>query len=368
MTTYKTVLTSVALMTLFVTGCGDKQATIEPEKLRPVRTVLAAEAPQGLERRFAGTTDSSSTTELSFRVSGTIHNFPATAGAKLKAGDIIAQLDTADLALELERSKAELTEARTVLAVNKSRFNRLSDPKVRQVISEMDYELVKAKYEGSQAQASQTERAVDLKRQQMSYAQLTVPTDDCSLSSTYASVNENISAGQHIATLSCGNTMEVTSIVSDAVANSIVIGQAVEAIIKTAQETKVTAVITEIGLSSTASGLSFVTAQLDQSHANIRPSMPAELLINKSFDNIKGSVWVPMVAINKEQGTHYVMVFESTEGIEGVVRKTPIQTGKFAQGYFQVTQGLTVGQQVITAGLSHIYDGLKVKLLAGDVK
>ncbi|WP_019613134.1 efflux RND transporter periplasmic adaptor subunit [Psychromonas ossibalaenae] len=359
---------ALAITALVLLGCGDKQDNPDQELLRPVRTALATEAPQGLELRFAGTIDSASTTALSFRVGGTIHHFPVTVGAKLKHGDLIAQLDTADLNLNLERSKAELAESHTILAANQSRFNRFSDLHARQALSAMDYDLVKAEYEASLAQVSQAEKAVDLSLRQVSYAKLAAPADGCYLSSTNASVNENISAGHRIATLNCGNTMEITSIVSGAVANLITLGQKVEAIIKTTKETRVNATITEIGLSSTTSGLYFVTAQLDQSQANIRPSMAAELLLNKSFNDIESSVWVPMVSINEDQGAHYVMTFESEDGINGIVHKTPVEVGKFSQGFFQVNSGLEVGQHVITAGLSHIYDGLKVKLLVEDNK
>ena len=180
--------------------------------------------------------------------------------------------------LTLEKSKAALAEARTILAANQSRFNRLADLHDRQALSAMDYDLVKAEYEASLAQVSQAENSVNLNQQQVSYATLKAPTDGCSLSSASASVNENINAGSPIATLNCGETMEITSIVSGSVVNLITLGQQVEVIIKTTKETKVNATITEIGLSSTTSGLYFVTAKLGQSSENIRPSMAAELL------------------------------------------------------------------------------------------
>jgi len=368
MTNLKTKISTAALAVsaLLLAGCGDKNDSIVKEQIRPVRVVEASEAPQGLERRFAGTTDSASTTELSFRVGGIIEQFPAKVGAELVAGETIAKLDDSDLKLNLERSKAQLAEAVTVLTASESRYNRLSGLHERQAISAMDFDVVRAEFESAQAQVAQAERAVELNQQQVSYATLIAPTHGCSLSSTYASVNENITSGQQIAMLNCGDTMEVTSIVPEAVVNTVSIGQEIDALVKTGNGEVAQATVTEIGLSSTTSGLYFVTAQLQESNEAIRPGMAAELLINKQFNIVEGNVWVPMVSVNEDQGQRFVMVFEPTENGQGIVRKMPIEVARFAQGYFEITSGLEAGDKVITAGLSQIYDGLKVKLLPGD--
>ncbi|MGF1826819.1 efflux RND transporter periplasmic adaptor subunit [Vibrio splendidus] len=363
----KIISLAIPCLTIFLIGCEDKSTMVD-EQVRPVRITEASEAPQGLERRFSGTTASTSTAELSFRVSGRIDQFPAKVGTNLNIGGVIAKLDDSDLKLNLEQSKAQLAEAKAVLTASESHYIRLSDLHARQAVSAMDFDVVKAKFESAQAQVAQAERVVDLNQQQVSYSTLIVPTEGCSLSSTYASVNENISIGQKIATLYCGATMEITSIIPETVANTVRIGQEVEALVKTANGQMSPATITEIGLSSTTSGLYFVTAQLHGTQENIRPGMAAELFINKQFNIVEGNVWVPMVAVNEDQGQRYVMVFDLNENEQGVVRKVPIDVARFAQGYFEITNGLTKGDRVITAGLSQIYDGLHVKLLSGDVE
>lgn len=368
MSNLKINITTIAVLAFSVslTGCEDGSELILQEKSRPVRTTVVSEVPQGLERRFAGTTDSASTTALSFRIDGTIEQFSAKVGAELKVGEIIAKLDDSDLKLNLERSKAELAEARTGLTASKSRYNRLSDLHARKAISEMDFDIVKAEFEAAQAQLAQSERVVELNEQQVSYATLIAPTEGCFLSSAYTSVNENISSGQQIAMLNCGDTIEVTSIVPETVVNMINIGHEVDVLVKIGDGEIFPAIVTEIGLSSTTNGLYFVTAQLKDKSDLIRPGMAAEIFINEDLNLVKGNVWVPMVAINEEQGQRYVMIFDPTNNNLGVVRKVPIEVARFAQGYFEVKDGIEQGDRVITAGLNQIYDGLTVRLLPGE--
>ncbi|MGF1737812.1 efflux RND transporter periplasmic adaptor subunit [Photobacterium satsumensis] len=350
-----------------LTGCQEHTTLEDQAPLRPVRTAAASSSPSDFQHRFAGTTISASTTNLSFQVSGTIDHFPAKAGARLRTGEVIASLNDDDLQLALKKNEALLQQATTNAQASTSRYQRMSELHSKKLISEMDYDVAKAEYQVSLAQIDQAQQAVDLSRQQIQYAMLHATEDHCSVTQTYVTENENVSAGQLIAVMSCGSIMEITANVSESTISNLRIGQPVEAIINAAQSEPLPAHISEIGLNTGSNGTYFVTAQLKNRNAKLRPGMAAELLINRDFLVNNESLWVPMNTVNETNGHRYVMTFEPTEGKRGLVRKVEIETGKFIAGSIEITQGLIEGQRVITAGLNQIYDGQEVMMLVeGD--
>ena len=351
---------------LALTGCQDNATQEEPAPLRPVRIIAATNSPVDFQHRFAGTTVSASTTNLSFQVSGTIESFPAKAGTRLRSGDVIATLVDDDLQLALNKNEALLEQAVTNAKASTSRYQRMKELHTKQLISEMDYDVAKAEYQVGLAKIDQAQQAVDLSQQQVQYATLRTSEEHCSVTQTYVTENENVSAGQMIAVMSCGSVMEVKANISEATVSSLRIGQPVEAIISAAQPQPVDAHISEIGLNTGSNSTYFVTAQIDTRNTKLRPGMAAELLISRDFLVNNDSLWVPMNTVNESNGQRYVMTFEPEDGNRGIVRKVVIETGKFVAGSIEITHGLVEGQKVITAGLNQIYDGQKVLMLAED--
>ncbi|WP_158264529.1 efflux RND transporter periplasmic adaptor subunit [Photobacterium rosenbergii] len=351
---------------LALTGCKDNATQEEDAPLRPVRITAATNSPVDFQHRFAGTTVSASTTNLSFQVSGTIESFPAKAGTRLRAGDVIATLVDDDLQLALNKNEALLEQAVTNAKASTSRYQRMKELHTKQLISEMDYDVAKADYQVGLAKIDQAQQAVDLSQQQVQYATLRTSEEHCSVTQTYVTENENVSAGQMIAVMSCGNVMEVKANISEATVSSLRIGQPVEAIISAAQSQPVDAHISEIGLNTGSNGTYFVTAQVDTRNTKLRPGMAAELLISRDFLVNNDSLWVPMNTVNESNGQRYVMTFEPEDGNRGIVRKVAIETGKFVAGSIEITHGLVEGQKVITAGLNQIYDGQEVLMLVED--
>lgn len=347
---------------IFLTGCSEQEPPIIDEKVRPVRAVPASKTPTDIQRRFAGTINSASTSNISFRVSGIIAEFPATVGIPLQKDELIARLDSNDLQLKLEQDQAALRLVTVTAEKAESRYLKVKALHEKQVISEMDYETALAEFESGKAQVNQAQRSVALSQEQLSYAELHAPSDGCTITEATATQNENVASGQTVAVLSCGAEMEIISMVSEAVVNSVSIGQPVEVLLNAKKNMPFKARITEIGMSSTTNGVYFVTARISGEHPDIRPGMAAELVVARQFTVIEEHLWVPMVAVGEENHQKFVMVYEPSDEFKGVVKKVTVKTDRFAMGSLEITDGLEEGQLVITAGLSQIYNGLPVKL------
>ncbi|MGF1684868.1 efflux RND transporter periplasmic adaptor subunit [Photobacterium minamisatsumaniensis] len=357
------LMLSLSLGLLALTGCDTKDEPQSSENLRPVRIAEVSTNPADFQHRFAGTTASSSTTNLSFQVTGTIESFPAKAGTLLASGDVIATLNDDDLQLTLAQNKALLEQALMSAQASTSRYKRIANLHEKHLVSDMDYDASKAEYQVNLAKVDQAQRAVDLSKQQISYTTLHAQGSHCSVTEAHATENENVSSGQTIAVMSCGDEIEVVANVSETSVSSLKIGQDISAVIHAINSSPIPATISEIGLNSSSSGTYFITATLASENRLLRPGMAAELLINRSISYGDNSLWIPMNAVNEQNGQHYVMIYQPLENGIGTVKKQPVNTGKFIAGSIEITNGLLLGQQIITAGLSQIYDGLNVTAL-----
>ena len=360
-------LLAIAAGLSFLTGCSGEETVIIEERIRPVRTALAINAPEDIKHHFAGRSQAASTTNISFRISGAITEFPAQVGKVLKKGDVIARLDSTDYGIKLEYEKAVLGKATTNAGNSKSRYNRIEKLFSDNVVSEMDYETAQTEYHISEAEVRQAERNVELSREHLAYHELRIPADRCTVTEATASVNENITAGQTIAILSCGSIIEVVAIVPESAVGLASIGLQVKAAFNAIKDRNFSAEVTEIGISSSVNSVYLVTARLKDSDPQLRPGMAAELMLGGQFDTSADHVWVPMVAVGEEDKQRFVMIYQPLNDLTGTVERINVETGQLALDLIEITAGLREGQQVITAGLSQIQDGLTVKLLKQDL-
>ena len=77
-----------------IVGCGSPPPP--PEILRPVRTELVERSGGVRTRNFSGVARAGQETELSFRVPGTIDRMAARVGESVRAGQLLARLETED--------------------------------------------------------------------------------------------------------------------------------------------------------------------------------------------------------------------------------------------------------------------------------
>ena len=351
----------------FLSACSSEEVAVIEERIRPVRTALAVNAPEDIKRRYAGRSQAASTSNISFRISGIIAEFPAQVGKALKKGDAIARLDSTDYRIKLEHEKAVLDKVIASAENAKSRFNRIEKLFSEHVVSEMDYDAAKTEYQIGKAEVLQAQRKVELSREQLTHTELKMPADRCTVTEATASVNENITAGQTIAILSCGSIIEVVSVVPESVVGLVSIGLQVEAVFNAIKGRSFDAEVTEIGISSSVNGVYLVTARLNDSDPQLRPGMAAELMLAGQFDVSADHVWVPMVAVGEEDKQRFVLIYQPVDELTGTVKRINVETDQLALDLIEITEGLQEGQHVITAGLSQIQDGLTVKLLKQDL-
>ena len=178
---------------------------------RPVRVMAVSFIEAQTPLILSGTVQARTQADLGFRVGGKLIRRPAEIGRHVKAGDILAELDPADLQHSLESAEAALRAAQANAAQAEAdlrRYQGLGPSSPAYLPSEFDRRLAAARV--AQEQVTQAQRQLDLARDQRSYGVLTADADGI-IAAVSAQIGQVVAAGQSVVTLAHGDEIEISA-------------------------------------------------------------------------------------------------------------------------------------------------------------
>lgn len=352
---------SIIALCLVIASCTEKEVPIEP-RLRPVKFITISDQGSTRDRSFSGISKNSLESRLSFKVSGTVTNVPIQIGQRLRAGDVIAEIDPEGYMLQEQQAQASLVEAQANSRQAAANYDRTKGLYANDNASLNDLDAARAQAESANAVVGAAEKSLEIARLNLSYARLLAETD-CSISSIEVEINENVSAGQQIAAVSCGEKFEVTLDIPESLIGGIDEYTPVSIEFGSISGETFSGQITELAVSSLGGAATFpVVIQVNESHPSLRSGLAANVTFQFDSTNMNGTTIVLPVAavINDSTGT-FVFVADPTESArESIVKRRSVSLGELTQSGVEVASGLQVGDRVITAGTTVIREGQHV--------
>ncbi len=351
---------AMAIPFLLLSAC-DRAAPPEEQRLRPVRFIMVSGESGARDRSFVGTSKSSRESRLSFKVSGTVTEVPVQIGQRLNAGDLIARLDAATYSLQVQQAQASLVEAQANERNAAATYDRTKALYANNNASRNDLDAARAQAESVKAQVGSANKALEIARLNESYTQLRAGPD-CSIASIDIEVNENVSAGQQVAAVSCGDEFEVEIDVPESLIGSIDEYTPVQVTFGAIANMQFSGEVTEVAVASVSGAATFpVVVRLVESHPSLRSGLAAEVIFQ--FDTLaaSGSVVLPVAAVIRDPAGTFVYVATPTEVPgQALISRKPVTLGELTSSGIEVLDGLAAGDRVVTAGLSVIRDGQRV--------
>ncbi len=357
----------VLLASLTLGACGDAGDTVD-ERLRPVRYMTISDVDVERDRSFSGTSKSSRESRLSFKVSGTIVELPVQIGQRLNAGDRIAALDSASYVLQAQQAQAALVEAQANDRRASANYERTKGLYANDNASLNDLESARAQAESAQAVVASANKALEIARLNVSYTRLNADTD-CSIASLDVEVNENVSAGQLVAAVSCGDEFEVSLDLPESLIGSVGPDTPVSIRFGAIPGEVFDGVISEVAVASASGSAAFpVVVKIEGTHPSLRSGLAADVTFQfESGAAQEGGVVLPVTAvINSPEGTSVFVAEPAQVQGEAIVRRRSVTLGELTQSGIEVSSGLEVGDRVVTAGISVIRDGQRVLVPEAD--
>ena len=350
----KIIFTVIMLSTLL--ACSESgQPVAEESPTRLVRTMTVGGASDGAYQEFPGKVEASQVAALSFRVSGELSALPAREGDAVAADQLVASLNDEDQQIRLRARQGEYDQAF-------ADFQRGESLIARGGISRSDYQRLEAAASTAQSNLEAAQRDLDATRLRAPFAGL--------IAVRHVENFEDISAMEPIYTLQDISTLSVKVDVPESLMIKAQRNQdfQVSASFDAIPDRQFSLTLTEVATrASTGTNTFEVTFDFANSgELNILPGMSVTVrLQNESMTTASGVLFVPAQSVLADAAGPYVFVaIPNGDGIATVKRRY-VKIGDLTGGGLEVIEGLLPGDQLVTAGMSKLHDGLVVRLGQG---
>lgn len=347
-------------------SCGGAEVT--EEIIRPVRYQQVFATGGARVRTFSGVARAAVEAPLSFRVGGTVVQIPVRVGDSVRAGQLLAQLDPEDYQLQLQDAEGALRQAEAAARNAEGNYERVRALYENNNASLNDLESARAQRDAARAQVQSLQNRVALAQQSVGYTSLRAPQGGA-IASVNIEANQNVQPGQVVVLLTAGTQLEVEVAVPEVLIAGIREGDAAAVEFDALPNRQFAARVTEVGVRAGGFATTFpVTVRLNDTEPNIRPGMAAEVAFTFQSSDNEERILVPAVAVGEDAGGRFVFVVERADSGLGFVRRRTVMIGELTDQGLEIVQGLSDGEEIVTAGVTKITDGLRVRLLGSEVE
>ncbi|USE38445.1 efflux RND transporter periplasmic adaptor subunit [Endozoicomonas sp. SCSIO W0465] len=340
----------------FISGCN--QAQPEPEELlRPVRSIIVNAPESGWVKEFPATVDAVQKARLSFRVAGKLRDILVREGEFVNEGDEIARLDQVDFDIQL-------TDRQASYEVAKADYDRARKLIEKGAIARAELDNLKAKVStaSSQLQAAQ---------QELDYTILRAPFNG-RVARRYIDNYEEVSAKQEIISLQDTSALLVAMELPESVLVrsrnhkddytfharfSSIPGRLFPL---TLRETS-----TQADESTQTYTMTFVMPAIDN-HL-VLPGMSVVVRAEQKSPR-SDIILIPAYAVMEDKHGRFVYVVNDEGDETGRIARQTVTTGQLSKQGMIVESGLVIGDRVVTAGMSQMSEGMRVRLQEGAAR
>ena len=350
------------LMAFVLVACEDA-VTEAPERLRAIKTYTVTEPASGMVRRYSGTISAANTSNLSFAVPGTVTSVRVNQGDKVKAGDVLATLDTKPFDLDVQAAQSELNAATANFNEARLQLDRQRKLFANGWVAQAALDTAEAAFDAAEGQLNVARSRLGLAQRDLEKASLIAPFDGV-ISMRDVEPFTEVNAGAVLLRLDTEGSHEVKLSIPDSVVGRLTLGTPVRVASDTVHNCGCVGRITEIGAQSGAANTVPVTAAITEAPDGLIPGMAVEASILMADDDGTGGFLIPIVALaaGDNQGTGFVFRFNPNTG---TVEKVEVQAarGNLSGNLVGVSSGVEAGDIIAAAGVSFLRDGQAVTLL-----
>lgn len=344
-------------------GCD--RAPMEDEALvRPVRYTQVAAQGASQSRTYSGTARAELETDLSFRVGGTLIDRPVNVGTLLQRGDLVAELDGTDYQVRVDEALAGQARAEAQLRNAEASYERTRNLYENQSASGSDLDAARAAAESALAQLRSASQQLEAARLQLSYTRLTAP-EQCTVAQTHVEVNQNLSPGQPVVRLNCGQCAEVLVSVPETDIARVGVGTVVTVALAAIPGQNLPGLVQEVGVATGQTSSTFpVTIGLQEGCTAVRSGMAADVTFLFPAGGAAGGLVVPYVSVGEDRQGRFVFVLEPDDAGRMFARRRPVTVGQSTEAGLVITEGLSEGELIATAGVRRLSSDQEVTLLS----
>lgn len=326
-----------------------------PEPLRSVKLLTVGLEDMTASAEFAGEVRARVESRLGFRVAGKLVRRQAEPGQRVRAGDVLAQLDPQDYQLAADAGRAQLAAAATNRDLAAADFKRFKELREQNFISGAELERREANLRAAQAQFEQAQAQLAGQGNQTAYTRLLADVTGL-VTAVDAEVGQVVAAGAPVLRIAQDGPRDVLFSVPEDRVTAIKIGSEVEVRSWSGGAT-FKGRVREVGASADPITRTFgIKVAIDG--ASAPPLGSTVSVLPKALERSGATVIkLPTSAFRQDGQTAAVWVLEAATM---TVRLQPVQIATADGNDVVVAAGLQPGMQVVVAGVHVLSPGQKV--------
>jgi multidrug efflux system membrane fusion protein len=344
---------SAVAAALLLSACSPKKET--PEPVRSVKLITVGASDLNVQGEYAAEVKARIESRLGFRVGGKMIQRQAEAGQRVKAGQVLAEIDVQDYALAAQAAQAQVIGARSQRDLAAADFKRYEALLAQNFISAAELERRSATLKAAQATLDQALAQAQSQSNQASYAKLMATTSGV-VTSVEAEPGQVVSAGQPVVRFAHDGPRDAVFAVPEHVVGRLKLGQKMTATLGNGQQT-LQGQVREVGASADPVTRTF-TVKLGVEKAE---ALPLGVTLNVHAPQLAGSqanvIKVPTSALRQEGQQTAVWVFDVASS---TVISQAVQVATADGNEVVIASGLKPGQQIVSAGVHVLSPGQKV--------
>lgn len=351
---------SALSLSLFLIGCEESPVQIT-EQIRAVKTITVSDIAGGAVRKFSGNTIAANSASLSFPVPGTVQDVKVSTGDKITKNQILAVLDDASYRLDVQAAEADLRKSKSNSREKEEEYNRSKQLFDKGWVSKANID--EASYAMASAQSDVQYKTVQLNqaKRALNDTILTAPYDGV-ISLRSVEPNEEVSSGKEILALDAAGTLEISISTSETVIAMVTMGMPATVTFSALLGDTIQGRVTEISHVANVGNVFPVKISLIDPPENLRAGMSGEVSLVTKTGAAQEGYLIPVSALAPGSGDNEQFVFILDMSTKTLTKRS-VQFATIRANLIAV-KGIDAGDLVVTAGVTFLRDGQKVKLLS----
>jgi RND family efflux transporter MFP subunit len=320
--------------------------------------MTVASGAAGGAHEYAAEVRARTETRLGFRVAGKLTSRPAEVGQRVKAGQVLAQLDPVDLKLQQDAAQAALRAAQSAYDLSAAEFKRYKELREQGFISALELERRDTALQSQKAQLDQAKAQSAVQGNLAAYAALTATAAGV-VTGVDAEVGAVLAAGTPVVRLAHDGARDVVfAVPEDTVAGArALLGKAGAIRVRPwGGAAAVPATVREVAAAADPATRTF-QVKADVGSAPVQLGQTMTVVVDLPQRN--GVIKLPLTAVMRQQGQTAVWLLDRSAM---TVKVQPVAVAGADGNEVLVASGLAAGATVVTAGVHTLTPGQKVKL------
>lgn len=352
--------------TLSLSACSRPEAPSEP--IRAVKLLTVRASGVTARQEMAGEVRARQETRAGFRVGGKLIARPAEVGQRVKAGQLLAQLDVRDLALASEAAKAQATAARTQRDLAAADLKRYTDLKARGFVSGAEIERRQASLDSAEANLKQALAQSNVQGNQATYSRLLADADGVVVG-VDAEVGQVVSAGTPVVRIARDGARDVVFDIPESELAMVRPGLPAQVRLWAASESGpggyLTGTVREVAASADPATRTYQVKLALPADAAVALGATAYVSLTLPEEADAEVIKLPTSALMPgsaaDEGDSAVWIFDAASS---TVQSRAVQVAGVDGNQVVIASGLKAGEEVVSAGVHVLSPGQKVTRFA----